>query len=171
MMRMMSVDPGTTTCGVAIWTLNDRFAITDLTSYTIVIPAAMPLEQRLATLNNLIREIVRELKPLHLAHEAGFINRFRPQAYGPIYAAIYLIRNAYMDIMGVDGLFSYPPKTVKAAVATGGAGKDEMLEAAYSIKEIEVFLTGAESEHAIDAILIGYTHLMNIREMPEILFL
>lgn len=169
-MKMMSVDPGTSTCGVALWDIDDKFNITGMNSFTITIPTTIELDKRLAMLNITIKKIVAEELPMHLAHEAAFIHRFRPQAYGPIYAAIYLIRNAYSDIMGDAGMFAYPPKTVKAAVSTGDAGKDDMFAAANGIPEIKKHLTGKESEHAIDAILIGYTHLLNIRAVPEMLF-
>ena len=170
-MRLVSVDPGTVTCGVAVWDIDDRLAISSLYSFTIYINDKLSLNKRMDKLYYIFKDIFTETKPFQLAHESGFINRFRPQAYGPIYTTIYLVRQAFTEIIGDYGLFGYPPKTVKASVSKGYADKDDMFTAVNGIEEIKRFITGNESEHEIDAIAIGYTHLKNIREYPEILFI
>lgn len=171
-MKMISIDPGTTTCGVAIFFIDDiTFEIKNITSFTITIDNAIPLEFRLYKLYETLHKIILEVGPMHYVHESSFMNRFRPQAYGPIYAAIFMIRKAFIDYNSTSGLFTYPPKSIKAVVSTGNADKDDMFKAVSSIQELSKFLTGMESEHAIDAMAIGYVHLLNIRQQPELLFI
>ena len=170
-MRLVSVDPGTVTIGVAVWDINDTLTIDRLTSFTVYIPEFLPLNKRLDLIYHTFKDIFMDTEPFQLAHESGFINRFRPQAYGPIYTTIYLIKQAYTETIGDYGMFAYPPKMVKAVVSKGTADKNDMLKAVNSIKELQPFITAKETEHEIDAMAIGYTHLLNIRNYPEILFL
>jgi len=168
-MRMISVDPGTVTVGVVIWDLNDDFTIYNFKSYTIYIDSNKSLNVRMESLYHIFKDIFYEEEPFHLAHESGFINRFRPQAFGPIYTTIYLIRQAFIDTVSVYGMYAYPPKMVKSVVSKGTADKDDMFSAVNSIEELKPFITGIETEHEIDAIAIGYSHLLNIRNYPEVL--
>jgi len=166
---MISVDPGTVTVGVVIWDLNDDFTIYNFKSYTIYIDSNKSLNVRMESLYHIFKDIFYEEEPFHLAHESGFINRFRPQAFGPIYTTIYLIRQAFIDTVSVYGMYAYPPKMVKSVVSKGTADKDDMFSAVNSIEELKPFITGIETEHEIDAIAIGYSHLLNIRNYPEVL--
>jgi len=170
-MIMMSIDPGTVTCGVAIWNINNQnLNIDNLDSFTIYINDDIPVENRIHLLYEYFLSLFLEYIPFQVAHEAAFINRFRPMAYGPIYASIYSIRKAYIDLFhDSNRLFGYPPKTVKSFVATGKADKKDMLNAVNSIKELKKYIKGTETEHEIDAIAIGYTHLNFIRNVNEIL--
>ena len=170
-MRLLSIDPGTVTCGICIMDIDiPSFKVVNINTTTLYINNELDLETRLVTLYNYIRNLVIEIQPEQFAHEAGFINRFRPQAYGPIYAAIFMMRKAYRDVLPFNNMFSYPPKSVKAVMSTGTAGKDDMLLAVTKNKELKRFITGYETEHEIDAIAIGYTHLLNIRNNFELLF-
>ena len=44
-----------------------------------------------------------------------------------------------------------------------------MLKAVSEIKELKQFIRGNETEHEIDAIAIGYTHLNLIKNVNEVL--
>jgi len=170
MMRMISIDPGTVTCGVATWGIDSsNFKVKNISTFTITIDTHMPLEFRLSKLYEVLHNLILDIKPHQYVHESAFMNRLRPQAYGPIFAAIMMIRKAYLDYNSNFGLFMYPPKSIKSVVSTGDANKNDMLQAVSSIKELSIFLTGEEDEHQIDAMAIGYTHLLNIRSQPEIL--
>jgi len=170
-MIFMSIDPGTVTCGVAVWKIDDDYKIKDLYSFTIVIDSKIDMEERLDILRSKLKDYFNELKPYHLAHESAFINRLRPQAYGPIYASIYLLRTEFKKYKNIQSVYAYPPKSVKAKIIDGRADKFDMLEAISNISELSVWLSNEETEHEIDAIAIGYIHLLNIRDMPELLLL
>jgi Holliday junction resolvasome RuvABC endonuclease subunit len=167
--RLVSVDPGTVTCGVAIYDLDDKFNILSMVSFTIYIDSNTDLDKRMWELYSIFTRLFKDTEPFQLAHESGFINRFRPQAFGPIYTTIYLIRQAFIDTIGTYGLFAYPPKMVKSVISKGTADKNDMLSAVYDLEEVKPFLTGKETEHEIDAIAIGFTHILNIRTYPEVL--
>lgn len=173
-MIFISVDPSTTTWGIATWDINDDLTINGITSFTLTVPTDYYIETRINRAHILLTRLMEETLPYQLVHESGFLDRFRPMAFGPLSAAIFGLRNIFKNLYGLNndtGIFQYPPKTVKASVGKGTANKDDMETAVYSIKELNPYLTGNESEHAIDAIAIGYTHLKNIREYPEILLL
>ena len=170
-MRVMGVDPGTMTCGVGFIDLDERFNIVNSFSFTIVIDGKIDLNERLDLLYHKLKDIIVYYNPYLLVHESGFINRFRPQAYGPIYTSIYLINRAWIDIKGAHNIFSYPPKLVKSLVSTGDADKGDMLYAITNNPELNKFLTGRETEHEVDALLIAYSHILNIRATPEVLLL
>jgi len=170
-MIMMSIDPGTIHCGVVVWNINDfNLNIKNIKSFTLHIDDSINVEKRIHLLYDNFKILFLEYQPFQVAHEAAFINRFRPMAYGPIYTSIFSIRKAYIDLFyDPYRLFSYPPKTVKSFVSTGDANKNDMLKAVTSIKELRHFITGLETEHEIDAIAIGYTHLNIIRKINEVM--
>lgn len=172
-MIMVSVDPGTIHCGVVIWDINDKtLKINNTQNFTIEIDPNLLLEERLWLLHDIFFNIFIETDSLHLAHESAFLNRFRPMAYGPIYASINIIRKSFYDYScNYNRIFAYPPKMVKATLVKGTANKNDMLEAVSKTKELQPFILGDESEHAIDALAIGYTHLLNIRKINEIILL
>jgi len=168
-MKMISIDPGTRTIGICYWQLDKNLDIINITSETLIIDDNIVLEQRLNIIYNLFYKIFEIYKPFQVVHEDAFMNRFRPNAYGPIYTTIYLIRNAYINQYGYYGIFSYPPKSIKAVINTGDANKNDMLMGVKKIEELKRFITDNMSEHEIDAIAIGYTHLLNVRNMVELL--
>jgi len=176
-MKFMSIDPGTANCGVVVWDIifkDKKVIINDIYSFTIVISRDVYVETRIKILYDTMVNIIKINKPIFLVHESGFLDRFRPMAFGPIYATILNIRQAFRDVyktLDDEYIFMYSPKLVKSKVSSGGADKFDMFEAVTKIKEIKPFLLGSESEHVIDALAIGYTHILNIRETPEILFL
>jgi len=176
-MIFISVDPGTSTCGVVIWNIkfkNKKIIINKIDSFTITINRDIYVEVRIKKIYDIMVNIININQPTFLVHESGFLDRFRPMAFGPIYATILNIRQAFRDVYNTkndDYLFMYSPKLVKSKVSTGEADKFDMFKAVTSINELKPFITGAESEHVIDALAIGYTHILNIRERPEILFL
>ena len=174
-MTLISIDPGTSTCGVVLWDIDDNdFSILGFDSLTITIDKSIYLETRINTIYKILKKIMVEYRPFQLVHESGFMDKFRPMAYGPIYATIYHVRQTYKELyrLGDDrGIFMYSPKYVKAMVNTGEADKVDMFDAVTNIDEIKPFLSNVESEHVIDAIAIGYTHIVHIRENPELLLL
>lgn len=171
-MYIIGIDPGTNYCGVAIFKLNNNIEIENLNTILIDLTkeSNSSLFNRLNVLYNRLVYIFNLYIPIYLAVEAGYINRFRPAAYGPIAKAIYTIEKAYYDVTMLYNITEYPPSIVKNIISNNGlANKDDIEEAVYNIPDVEPFLTGYESEHEIDAISIGYTKIIEIRKYPEIL--
>jgi len=172
-MRIISIDPGTMHCGVVVWFINpNNLSIRDMLSFTIEVNPNLNVEDRIWLLKEKLLDIYIDFNPIHLAHESAFLNRLRPMAYGPIYTTINVIRKSFIDYSGsFNSIFSYPPKLVKSFVSKGTANKDDMRSAVTNLKELQPFLTGYESEHEIDALAIGYGHILNIRQLNELLLL
>lgn len=174
-MIIASIDPGPTTCGVAFYTICDNtFQVLDLISYTVEVNSTVYLENRINIIYNRIKELMYIHRPFQLVHETSFLDRFRPMAVIPLSISIYLLRSIFKDMYGLGdhrGIFGYPPKSIKASMIKGDANKHDMFDAVTTIPELKSFITGLESEHEIDAIAIGYTHIKNFREQPELLLI
>jgi len=177
MFNIVGIDPGTNYAGYVTFTLDDNFNIVHIEPFLINLYDNIPtyyttsVFKRLLYLDIIVRDRFYRDQPIQLAIEAGFINRFRPQAYGPIANAIYVIENAYRDITCTSSIFEYPPKTVKAKLSTGNADKHDVYTAVSSIPELSKYLYPNISEHEVDAMAIGYTHILRLREMPELLLM
>ena len=171
-MKIIGIDPGTNYCGVAVFTI-ENLKITNL--YTSLIDSTWinsGLFDRLLNVYNESFKIFTEERPFWLAIEAGFINRFRPAAYGPISKCIFSIEKAFYDATGLKNITELPPSIVKKFISQNGlATKGDMLTAVRNITELSCFLSGNESEHEIDAIAIGYTQIKNLLNIPEYLLL
>ena len=172
----MGVDPGTNYCGTALFTIDKDFKIISIECFLVDLttPKYNMLENnlfyRLNKLYSIFTYLFSNNDVLWLASEAGFINRFRPAAYGPIVNSIYTIKKAYKDTTGLDHITEYPPSIVKKVITNhGGADKGDMFAGISGIKEISKFLTGNESEHEIDAMGMAYTCYLEIKNKPEML--
>ena len=177
-MTIVSIDPGTLHCGVAVWKLDNKtLSIKNIKTFTIEIDNNYDLEDRLTLLKKRLTNLWENIDeiPLHLVHESAFMNRLRPQAYGPIYTTIYIIRKSFLSyykINNKDRIFAYPPKLVKSFIIKGDANKNDILNGVKKTEELITFIDETkQSEHEIDAIAIGYTHIVNIRNYKEILTL
>ena len=175
-MIFISIDPGTSTLGVAVWDISflDNIKINDVTTFTVLIDSKQYIDRRVNQVYRTLIKLYEINQPTFIVHESGFMDRFRPMAYGPIYATIHNIRQAFRDYnksFDYKDIYMYSPKYVKARIGKGTADKDDMLTAVKGIKELNVFLNDTESEHEIDALAIGYSHILNMRAMPEIIFI
>ena len=170
-LRLISIDPGTSNCGIAFWKLRgDNLNIKDLKTLTLTIDNNLNVESRIWMLYEYFNNIFRDFKPLQVAHEGSFMNRFRPMAYGPIYTSINVIRHSFLEYSGnINRIFEYPPKLVKSYIWKGTANKTDMLKGLMKIKELMPYINNNQTEHEIDAMAIGYSHLLNIRYFPELL--
>jgi len=175
MFNIVGIDPGTNYAGYVTFTLDNDFNIVHIEPFLINLYDNIPsyhtgtVFDRLQYLDLIVRDRFYRDQPIQLAIEAGFINRFRPQAYGPIANAIYVIENAYRHVLGMSSIFEYPPKTVKATLITGNANKKDIYTAVSNIPELSKYLYPNISEHEVDAMAIGYTHILRLRKVPELL--
>ena len=167
---MLSVDPGTVTIGIAVWDIDpNTLAIRNIITYTPYVNKDLNMEHRLFYIRNLFINIVEEHQPYMIAHENAFLHRFRPMAYGPLYTIISHLREAFFNNFGMYNVYGYSPKSIKMNMIKGNADKDDMYLAVSSNKELSKYVNQYTDEHQIDAIAIGYTHLINIRKTPELL--
>jgi Holliday junction resolvasome RuvABC endonuclease subunit len=174
MFKIIGVDPGTNYAGVSIMEVSDdldviniRPMLIDLTNprYDVI---NNDLFYRLNRLYKISFDIFENELPIFLAIEAGFINRFRPAAYGPIAKSIYAIEKAFIDATGLNSIIEYPPSVVKQIIHGNWiANKDDMKSAVLSIYPN---LPDNLTEHEYDATAIASTLLTQIKNRPEILW-
>lgn len=117
--------------------------------------------------NNLV-QMFNVAKPTWIACEHPFMNRFRPNAYGPLMECLFAIRTAAIEYNPLVKFFTYPPSIIKKAIGAGAhVGKDPVRDAVLANKELspnEFTHLGHLDNNAIDAIAIAYTHLKEIRK-------
>lgn len=121
----------------------------------------------IAQKDNLVQQF-RFYRPNVIICENPFINRFRPNAFGPLVEIVFAIRTAVFEYNPVVKFLTYPPSIIKKCVGAGAiAGKDAVKQAILSIEELNpcalTDLSGLD-EHALDAIGAAYTHLVHYRK-------
>ena len=182
--NMLAIDPGTTTIGVSIFTINikdlDNIKISKIE--TILIDTSLKFVEEELTKDLLVRlrrlydrvfEILKRYDPVIVSIENGFINRLRPAAYGPLSQSIMAIELAAGNYNKQIKIFKFAPKTIKKVTTKGGAAdKDGVLLGVNSIKEITSLIDpNLVSEHEVDSIAVNYTMLEYLRENTVILYI
>lgn len=178
--RMMSIDPGLSNTGVATFDIDfatgkilsiEAFT---LTNNKLVDETGMDDEVhmeraiKLMKLKQALQYVLMHTAPVDVACEAPFYNPLMPMAYGVLVEVVNNLFSAVLEYNANIRFTQYPPMTVKKAVGAKAAkkdtekGKNMVKEALLQIPEImTVLVTDIEllSEHAIDAIAVGYTHI------------
>lgn len=115
--------------------------------------------------------LFRQIDPLCICAESPFINIRRPSAYGALVEVITMIRNAVMDYDPWKHLYLTDPPTVKKAVGAPG-NADKTVVKAHVIKLLGSYYTPIDGvtidqldEHSIDAIAVGYSRLLGMRNI------
>jgi len=176
-MKILGVDPSTNFIGMALFTIDDKtLDIINIEPFTYSLdkPAVshMPnyVVDRLLRLDKEFYEYVRNNNIDWLAIEAGFINRLRPAAFGPLSKSIHTLESAFIRATNTRNITEYAPTLVKSYLKTESGTKEDMLKAVAGNKELNKYILG-QSEHAIDAIAIGYSRILDIRSYPESILL
>lgn len=171
-MFILGVDPGTNYCGVAIFEIDDRtLAIKNIRpltlDYTKSRVSHIPniLIDRLSRLYNDIVDICKDYDLYWLAIEAGYISKLQPTAYGPLSKCIYTVESAFINVTNTFNITEYSPSIMKAVMGTESNHKDDMLKAVSQNSELKPYIKD-QTEHAIDAMAIGYTKLLDMRLYP-----
>lgn len=180
MFNIMSVDPGSTTIGVSIFTINS-IDLSVVNVETMLIDTRIGFVEdnlnkdlliRLLKLSDSIRNIVQYYNPLIIVIEDSFINRLRPTAVIPLAQSIFTIESTAISVDRYVKIFKFPPKKIKSVVRDGKAGKEDMLIGIENIKEISSRINVYNiSEHEIDALAIGYTMLKHLEQNRSILLM
>lgn len=176
--KLLGIDPGLNFTGVAELTIcyhtgkilsieaytlaNDRLSdYTGLDHDTISERTVKLYKLKLA-----LRYILQRVNPSRIACEAPFYNRLRPMAFGTLLEVVNVLYSAVLEYNSNIPFTTIAPMSVKKFVSAKMVkndtekGKLAVKDAIKSIPEImDVLLTNIDllSEHAIDAIAIGYT--------------
>ena len=121
----------------------------------------------IAQKNNLV-QYFRFYRPNIVACENPFINRLRPNAFGPLVEVVFAVRTAVYEYDPNVKFLTYEPSVIKKSVGANGiAGKDAVKQAILSLDELNPSpLTNLNDldEHALDAVGVAYTHLLRYRK-------
>ena len=131
-MRILGIDPGTTSCGWAI--IEDQPDTVPLAGGVIKVSGDQA--RRLSIIRRELESVYADHKPMHVAIEGGFVGPVNAQAA----LAIGYARAIAMLIAGDHELHYklYPPATVKKTVAQSGrAKKPQVRKAVESILGID----------------------------------
>ncbi len=177
---IIGIDPGTNMLGFSVLRFNLRtYELLSVEGQSFKSEAMIESDdfisithnERIAKIyaqkNNLV-QLLRFYNPMAVTCEHPFINRFRPNAYGPLVEILFAIRTACIEFNPLVKFITYEPSVIKKAVgATAFANKDLVKAAILANKELspnEFTHLGFLDEHALDAIGVAYTHLLRLRK-------
>lgn len=175
--KIMAVDPGLNRAGVAIFDINysnrQILAIDAFTLRNERLKDDTGLDEELYSeriiklykLKNTFYRILDEVRPANVISESAFYNPGMPMAHASLTETIRTIHAAVMEFNVNIQFNRVEPLLVKKTIgANMFKGKSPMKDAVMDKPElISVLRQNIETldEHAIDAIAIGYTFLMN----------
>lgn len=156
-MRILGLDPGSRVCGYGVI---DEHAgeLSYVECGVLTSPEHRAMEYRLGEIARGLREVIEELKPAVVAVEDVFVHVQNPRSG----LALAQARGMALAVIGIAGLAvaSYPPATVKKAVAgSGGAGKDQIARMVQAL----IGLGTLPRPDAADALAIAITHGRTLR--------
>lgn len=174
--NMISIDPGSNTCGVAIYELDTgNKKINSIQAFTIEVErlndnSGLHLDIstdrfiKILKLCSCIKTIIENSNACIVVSEAPFFNRFMPMAYGSLLEIVSSINRTVHETGNQIVFTSYAPQQVKMSLnAAGMKGKDIIKEKLKDIPEVYSKIIGEYNlldEHSIDAIAVGYTFLI-----------
>lgn len=179
--KTVAIDPGTSTIGVSIFTIN-AIDLSIMKIETVLVDTTIRFQEvdlvqdlliRLNRLHERIKEIIYYHQPVIVSIENNFYFKLRPAAYGPLSQSIMAIELAILSVNPNIRIFKFAPKLIKKIATDGGAAnKDDVLAGISNIPEIinniNPYLL---SEHEVDSIAINYTLLDYIRYNQVILLM
>lgn len=161
--RILGIDPGLTITGLAIIDCeNGGFSCAYTQSIKTNVEDQIPT--RLTTIFKMIERVIAEHGPKISAIESGLVNTSATSsmklAYG--FAAAVLA-----STIGMTGVFSYCPKTVKKVITSNGNADKRMIKAAVINilgNDMIPIPSGKKtiSDHEYDAIAIAICHFMTV---------
>lgn len=171
---VLSIDPGTTTMGLAIIRLSiESLEIREAFAWTVeatrldfyrqeTVDTYSEKFARIISIKKMLAEVLRYYKPLSVVCETPFFNMRRPSAAGPLYELLTTIEQTVFEWDCQKPLYRVEPKTVKKAVgASHNAKKDEVKKALSQVKELQCANLVFLDEHAVDALAVGYAYINN----------
>jgi len=170
--RLMGIDPGTSTLGVAILELDNQFNITSIITRCIdaskqktIFRENANLEYRISVIGNEIEHDLNKYNPIGMAIELPFINPRRISSIIPLARLLGVLMDKSINNNPHRMIYKKSPSEVKNAVgAKGGADKDAVLEAILKIDEISDKIDlESMTDHEVDAIAVTYGFLKSLR--------
>jgi Holliday junction resolvasome RuvABC endonuclease subunit len=179
--RIVGIDPGTNTLGVASlgFDLEQKtLALEEATTFTANhlthrFPGMVDVHgerfARIHTHRCRLLEYFQTRQPHAIASESPFFGRLA-QPYAALTECVYGIRLAVQDYDCLKPLNTYDPATVKKNIGVSGKSgdKDAMRRAVLALPFIQPHqhpYLATIDEHAIDAIAVGYSHFLMLAQL------
>ena len=154
-MRVLGIDPGTVRMGYGIVAAGPQMLAEDCG--VVVLPATMPLPQRLYQLYTHVLNLISIFNPDAIAVEKPFVGKGDKQFIGP---AIAVGQAQAVVLIGAAGqavpVFTYAPAQVKLSVANHGAATKEQMQ---QIITSTLDLAETPESDAADALAVALCHL------------
>lgn len=179
--RLMAADPGLNNTGVAeiIFNLDTGriesiYAETLMNDYLVQdsgVSQCVHAERthKLLVMKHGFSGFVEDFDAQAVACEAPFFDRFRPMAYGYLLEVVNNLREAVIDFNPEVSFTEIPPLSVKSCIGAKAIANDtlkgkEVVKVAMKlipeVMDAMVIDFDHLTEHAIDAIAVGYAYLV-----------
>lgn len=172
LINLVSIDPGSTKVGIADFEIDpvsgiivrSRAHTLDASRYVSEdgwLETNFGMRQaRISFIENYLLNHFNDMRPLFIVSEGSFFNPSRPNAFEVLVEVIYAIRSAVLKYDSWRSLEIIDPPTVKKSVgAPGNAKKEEVQKRVVELTDLHYeqdIKTAGLSEHAIDALAVGY---------------
>jgi crossover junction endodeoxyribonuclease RuvC len=154
---VLGIDPGTASTGYGVIAFDGRDSRALAQGTVRTGPREAP-EQRLATIQRAIQELIAAHSPAAVVFESLYIGA-NPRTIMSVCQA----RGAALAVCGSNGIActEYAPAQVKTAVCGfGGAGKDQVMR---MVRQLLSLPDAPESDHAADALALALCHAWSAR--------
>lgn len=180
---ILAIDPGTRNTGIAIFECDRYNKIKSIEAHTIrsdkingdyLDDIVISHTERIANIIKVSQTLslyLQQYKPNLICCESPFYNRLRPSAFAPLVELLFALRNISIEFNPLIPFLTYEPLYVKKAIS-GKAHADKLVvsTAIHNNQEIVNALVNdihQLSEHALDAIAVGWTHLKQLKEIEQ----
>lgn len=172
-LRLLAIDPGTSTLGVALlsWDFGPNFVVEHAFTAKVKDEDDTFTEMngnrlgRMRCLINVVDEELNSFEPHVIIAESPFLGRF-PQAFAALVELLTLLRLSVNRYNSQLPLYTIDPKTVKKAVGVDLGKKNDKDDVTQALRihpdlawnvDIETL-----DEHSIDAVAVGLYYLLNL---------
>lgn len=177
---LMSIDPGTTFCGIVLSELIGNQVViheTELINVTTSFKSDLekqtmelygPRFLKILRITNRMSEIINENMVTGIAVEGAYFNPTRPNAYASLVEVLYAVRRSValplaMPVKEIPAMLVKKEFSILRTVKKGDANKKDLLKDALIERKINKTILITKdieemSEHEIDAAAIGYTY-------------
>ena len=180
---ILSIDPATTNLGVSVIFIRGT-DIVDIKTHEVIIPKYLsdnvisdPIHLKLELVERMVLHYCDVYQPTAFSIETPFIDRFRPTSAIPLSRTLQVITNAVRMFNPFIYINMISPFTVKSTIGANMRGKKgdnfktSVTDAILLIPELQGYVDyRLISEHEVDAVVIGYNLLLQIRQQPMLLF-
>ncbi len=172
--RIVSIDPGTNTLGLALLELDLEVGQLSLVeAMTLTAEHRLHLyrthadiygerQAKLRSHSDALIHYFNQVQPHAVASESPYMGRL-PQAYAALVECVQTIRLAVEQYDRHLPLHTYDPATVKKTVGVSGKSGDKEamrrgVKALSFIRDDQQLFLDQTDEHSVDAIAVGYCH-------------